>query len=81
MDIEVESGAQLLSAVPPPIRRHQGQSHSLGTVNTPSQVDVGQGGGTQVRCQQQVPCIIGVLLCPRFDSCANTSVAGIVYTC
>ena len=53
MDIESESEAQLLSALPPPIRRHQAQSHSLGTANTQS-MDVGQGGGTQVRCQQQV---------------------------
>ena len=54
MDMESESEAQLLSAFPPPIRRHQAQSHSRGTVNTHSQVDDGQGGGTQVRCQQQV---------------------------
>ena len=29
MDIELESEAQLLSAMPPPIRQHQGQSDSL----------------------------------------------------
>ena len=41
VDIESESEAQLLSTLPPPIRGHQAQSHSLG-----------QGGGTQVQCQQ-----------------------------
>ena len=63
MDIESESEAQSLSALSPPIRRHQAQSHSLGTVNTHNQVDVGQGGGTQVRYQQ--------LVLPVYSECSS----------
>ena len=31
MDMELESEAQLLNALPPPIRRHQGQRYTFGT--------------------------------------------------
>ena len=54
MEMESESEAQILKALPPPIRRHQAQSYRLGTADTHSQIDVGQSGGTQIRYQQQV---------------------------
>ena len=54
-DMELESEAQLLSALPPPIRRYPAQSYTFGTgiVDIHGQIDVGQGASTQAQYQQQ----------------------------
>ena len=54
-DMELESEAQLLNALRPPIRRHQSQSYTFvtGVVDTHSHVDIGQGASTQIQYQQQ----------------------------
>ena len=55
MEMELESEAQLLNVLPPPIRRHQAQNYTFGTsvVDTLGQIDVGQGASTHFRYQQQ----------------------------
>ena len=55
MDMGLESEAQLLNALPPPIRRHQRQRYTFGTgiVDTRGQIDVGQGASTLFQYQQQ----------------------------
>ena len=72
-DMELESEAQLLDALPPLIRRHQTQTYTLGTgvVDTRSQIDVGQGASTQIQCQQQT---VPVYLEYSFD-CDSTYVS------
>ena len=53
--MELESEAQLLNALPPPIRRHQAQSYTFGTGvgGTRGQIDVGQGASTHFQYHQQ----------------------------
>ena len=54
-DMELESEAQLLSALPPPIRRYPAQNYTFGTgiVDMHGQIDVGQGASTLAQYQQQ----------------------------
>ena len=55
MDMVLESEAQLLNGLPPPILRHQGQRYTFGTGvgDTRGQIDVGQGASTHFQYQQQ----------------------------
>ena len=55
MDMELESEAQLLNALPPPIRWHQGQRYTFGTGvgDTCGQISVGQDASTHFQYLQQ----------------------------